>query len=370
MSTDFLQTLEKYCQDGLLLKQKHPTFDLLIWNYSPKVQYEKIWDDITIKCRGLITDTTGKIIVQPFKKFFNYEEVVYDIPTNNDYVYIQEKMDGSLGILFNYKDQWIMATRGSFTSEQAKRGLEIVKSKYNLDPWLKEYAYLVEIIYPENRIVVDYGKDKITFLSVVLNQNYKWDNPIEDAELHWTTANSVFYINGIKKTDVVKTEQHFNFSDDLYESLKSKNEKNKEGYVLRFLPSNFRVKIKFEEYVRLHKILTNVSNRVIWEYLKDRRPFDDIINNVPDEFYDWIDKTAENLVEEYSQIEKKSLSIFSEIQNKVNLEDRKSFALEAVKYENSSILFSMLDKRDYEPLIWKLIYPQYVKPFKNHEEEN
>ena len=124
-----LKTLEKYYQNGLVLKQKHPRLNLTIWNYAAKVQYEKLWDDVTLRCRGLITDENGKIIIQPFKKFFNYEEVVNEIPTNNDYVYVQEKIDGSLGILFFYEGEWIMSTRGSFTSEQSQRGLEILKKK-------------------------------------------------------------------------------------------------------------------------------------------------------------------------------------------------------------------------------------------------
>lgn len=32
-----IEKLEKYYQDGLLLKQTHPTKDLTIWNYSPSV---------------------------------------------------------------------------------------------------------------------------------------------------------------------------------------------------------------------------------------------------------------------------------------------------------------------------------------------
>jgi hypothetical protein len=48
-------------------------------------------------------------------------------------------------------------------------GLKIVKEKYFLDSWMKEYSYLLEIIYPENRIVVNYGVEKVTFLSAVLN---------------------------------------------------------------------------------------------------------------------------------------------------------------------------------------------------------
>ena len=113
-----VETLNKYYEEGWLIKQTHPTLPLTIWNYSQTTQYEGKWDEVTMMCRGLITDNnTGKILVRPFPKFFNYEEVAGKgmIPTKGDYVYIQEKMDGSLGILFNYEGEWVMATRGSFT---------------------------------------------------------------------------------------------------------------------------------------------------------------------------------------------------------------------------------------------------------------
>ena len=285
-----LDILNKYHEEGLLYKQVHPTLPLTIWNYSEKVQYESLWDDVTSQCRGLVTDdTTGTILVRPFKKFFNYEEVVGKgvIPSKGDYVYIQEKMDGSLGILFNYEDQWILATRGSFASEQAIKGLEIVKSKYFLASWSKEYAYLVEIIYEANRIVVRYDEEKIVFLSVVLNESWKWELT-DDTELHWTTAKMILHANGVEEEDLVKTEQHFNFSDKLYKSLKEKNENNKEGFVLRFQPGNFRIKIKFEEYIRLHKVMTNLSTTAVWEVLSSGGSVDELLKDVPDEFYNKI----------------------------------------------------------------------------------
>lgn len=359
-----LKTLEKYYQNGLVLKQTHPKFDLIIWNYSQKVQYEKLWDDITLRCRGLITDTNGKVIVQPFIKFFNYEEVVNEIPTKNDYVYVQEKMDGSLGILFYYKGEWVMSTRGSFTSEQSKRGLEILENKYQLRSFETSIAYLVEIIYPENRIVVNYKKEKIIFLSATLNHSFNWEDSKND-ELHWTTSCAFFKSNGIKKEDIVETKQFFNFSEELYNELRLKNEDNKEGYVLKFFPSNFRVKIKFEEYVRLHKIVTNISNRDIWEYLKDNKPFDEILDKVPDEFYDWVKETAKDLTIRYENIEKEYKWIFEHIMNVKNSTDRKIFAEYAKRYSHPSILFNMKDNKNYKNIIWKIIFPNYSKPFKN-----
>jgi RNA ligase len=177
-----LDILEKYYNDGLLHKQTHPTKDLTIWNYSPKVQYERLWDDITLQCRGLVTNSKGDIVARPFKKFFNYEEhKPEDIP-NETYV-VYEKMDGSLGILFNYEGEWILATRGSFTSPQAIKGKEIL-DRHDISAWRKDNTYLFEIIYPENRIVVDYkGEEKLVVIGAFHTES---GMEIPDSSLFWT----------------------------------------------------------------------------------------------------------------------------------------------------------------------------------------
>jgi RNA ligase len=359
-----LEILNQYHGQGLLYKQVHPTLPLTIWNYTEKVQYEGLWDEVTTSCRGLITDNVGKIVVQPFKKFFNYEELVGKgvIPEKGDYVYVQEKMDGSLGILFNYDGEWIMATRGSFTSEQAVMGLEIVKEKYFLDSWMQEYAYLLEIIYPENRIVVNYGVEKVTFLSAVLNGTYKW-NSTDDTELHWSTSLMIFKSNGIHESDVVKTEQHFKFSDELYKSLKEKNETNKEGFVLRFQPGNFRMKIKFEEYVRLHKIMTNLSTTAVWEVLSNGGNMDELLKDVPDEFYDKIKEYEDELKFMFNSLSNDYGIHFRDIQNMMDKVggDRKNFANVAKQYKYPSLLFGMLDGKDVSPIIWKIVKPEFKK---------
>ena len=119
----FLYTLEQYSRTGQLFKQDHRTLPLSIWNYTPEVQYGQLWDEVTLQCRGLVTDKEGNVVAYPFKKFFNIEENKHT-PTENFEVY--EKMDGSLGILFFYEGKWVVATRGSFTSEQAVKGAEIL----------------------------------------------------------------------------------------------------------------------------------------------------------------------------------------------------------------------------------------------------
>jgi RNA ligase len=340
--------LEKYYDDGLLHKQTHPTKDLTIWNYSPKVQYERLWDDITLQCRGLVTNSKGDIIARPFKKFFNYEEhKPEDIPNENYVVY--EKMDGSLGILFNYENEWIMATRGSFTSSQAIKGKEIL-DRHDISAWRKDNTYLFEIIYPENRIVVDYGKEeKLVVLGAIHTET---GEEIPDSSLFWTQDSGF---------EVVTTYKTWGEGYDL---LKEEISKDKEGYVIRF-KNGFRMKIKGEEYKRLHKLLTGVSSRDIWEHLKDNKSLDDIIKDVPDEFYDWVRGTALDLTIRFENVEKDYIEIFENL-NSRNL-SRKEFALRAKQYRHSNILFNMLDGTNPKQSIWKILYPDYSKPFKKDE---
>lgn len=49
-----LETLHKYQLDGLLYSQTHPTLPLTIWNYTEKVQYEGLWDEVTFPLNSYI----------------------------------------------------------------------------------------------------------------------------------------------------------------------------------------------------------------------------------------------------------------------------------------------------------------------------
>ena len=66
--------INEYLEKDLLISQKHPTKDLWILNYSKTTQYGRLWDEITLSCRGLVVNGAGRIVARPFRKFFNKEE--------------------------------------------------------------------------------------------------------------------------------------------------------------------------------------------------------------------------------------------------------------------------------------------------------
>jgi RNA ligase len=331
-----LQELILLIEQKYISVQKHPAGELYIYNYTPKAQFEKLWDEITLQCRGLILDAGGAIVARPFPKFFNLEEhALHEIPHEPFEVY--EKMDGSLGILYWLHYQPYIATRGSFDSEQARKATQLLQHRYtDTLPFLqKDKTYLFEIIYPGNRIVVDYGQREELVLLAIIDTQTGQDLPLADIGFPL-----------VKRYDGIRD----------IKALKGLVEDNREGFVLKF-ESGFRVKVKFEEYVRLHRILTGVSNKLIWEMLRNNTPLDAILEGVPDEFYTWVKQTREKLLAGYQAIEEQCRKDF-----KV-LADRKATALYFLSCRYPSILFAMLDGHDYRDAIWKLIKPVYEKPF-------
>lgn len=350
---EFLSKLYQYYMDGIVVKQEHPTLPLIIWNYTDKVQYDRLWDETLLYCRGLITDTRGNIIVKPFSKFFNFEEIEDKsiIPWKDSYVLVQEKIDGSLGILFNYNRQWIMSTRGSFVSDQAKRGMEIVMEQCNISKLDPNFNYLVEIVYPENRIVVEYGEQFVTFLSIFNHEK----------ELSWNESKIFLNLLGINQKHIVDTIKLIKVDEQTIYDLKSQNLKNKEGYVFRFYPSNFRMKIKFEDYVNLHKTLSHLSTTLIWESLKDDKDIVTMLKDVPDEIFAHVADYAATLTNEFDKTARLVEDIFKELSK--DIKDRKEFAIKVntLPKRYHGILFKLFDNKTYDELIWKLIKPEFKK---------
>lgn len=322
--------------EGWVQEQKHPTEALFIYNYTQAAQYERYWNEVTLACRGLILDENGRVIARPFGKFFNYEEHdTLEIPNENFEVY--EKMDGSLGILYHWNGQPFIATRGSFASDQAKVANELLQTQYaHCLPFLQaDKTYLFEIIYPENRVVVDYGSARMLVLLAIIDTDTGRELPLEDIG---------FPV--VKKYDGLNDLQ-------LMREIKADNQ---EGFVVRF-KSGFRLKIKFAEYVRIHRIITNVSTLTIWEFLRDGKPLDELLESVPDEFFNWVRRKRADLLLQYTTIEAEAKAEFQV------LADRKTTAAYFLTCKHPKILFNMLDNRDYSRTIWMMLRPAFEKPF-------
>ena len=341
-----LRILNKYHNQGLLYKQVHPALPLTIWNYTEEVQYGNKWDELTLSARGLVTDEFGTIVARPFKKFFNMEEGKHT-PTVDFEVF--EKVDGSLGIVFNYKGEWMIATRGSFTSDQAIKGKEMLDG-LKMDKVPHNLTYLFEIIYPENRIVVDYGGvEKLVLLGAI-----EVGSGVE------VSRHTLEYFANEIGSEISKS--YDGIKD--YSTLKGMVKDNEEGFIIRFSNGD-RMKIKGEEYLRLHKIMTNVSTTAVWEVLSNGGNFEDLLKDVPDEFYSKIKDYEKGLRYTFMSVREDAGKRFDNFNESHDYSDltKKDYAMWVLLQPEHlrPILFKMYDKKEYSSYIWKLIKPEFKK---------
>ena len=253
---------QQMLNDGYIDMVTHPQFDWLsIISYTKHAQLDRMWNEVTMNCRGLIINNrTYDILYRGFEKFFNQEELdglgikVPELPFE-----AFEKLDGSLGIMYFVNDVPYIATKGSFQSDQALHATEIAQKKYGealkyIEK--KAYSYLFEIIYPENKLVVDYGDtDDIFMLGMIDNISGKDISPSE-AEMHlghiFTFAKRY---DGLKDWRNIREE----FSGE-----------NREGFVVRF-SNGFRMKMKYEDYFKKHFLKSYLTEKHVFSFYYDNK---------------------------------------------------------------------------------------------------
>lgn len=311
--------------------------NLRIFNYTPHAQFEARWNFFEQISRGLILDAiTGEVVARPFDKFFNWGEGerYSDAPIDT----VTEKLDGSLGILYRDNGCYHIATRGSFESEQALWATEYLNKSYDLKGLPDGLTLLFEIIYPDNRVVVDYqGKEDLVLLAA-RNRITGEYIPFFD---HLKNLAEVY------KFSLPKTYQ-FNVPEQIVEAAQSLNI-NSEGWVVEFLDGQ-RFKFKGEEYRKLHKLISGLSFKNTLECVANGT-LDQLLSIVPDEFLDevheWIDQIRLIVNQTRQQVE----IAFDQAPKNT----RKEFALWVMANHKplSPYLFARLDNKPVEPLIYK-----------------
>lgn len=347
--------LSKRVELGLIDKKVNG--DLELFNYSKECQFSKAWDEFTMSARGLILNPLEqKIVALPFGKFFNYGESSDSLPNESFEVY--NKYDGSLGIGYYHNGQWYVATRGSFDSEQAVWATEFLRAKARTQHLMTNFTYLFEIIYPENRIVIDYkGWSGLVLLGAYNNTT------LEELENVGYVYMANFDRIGGNKDIICAESLSYPSIDRMLEVCKTMTH-NKEGFVVRF-QNGFRIKIKGDAYCRIHKLVSNVTPLGVWNALKNNDNVQLILRDLPEEFHkDWNSMRDILLGQRSSLIGEArawlSQWLESERDNKLpESQQRKAFALWVQSLEThylvKQLLFAPESRWDY--MIYKHIRP-------------
>lgn len=329
---------------GYIMVNYHPTVEgLRIICYTQTCNADKYWNKTTTACRGLIVDKDDNIIARPFKKFFNYEEhkVCENLlkPKDIDELAfdwtpeVYEKLDGSLGILYWVDDVPYIATKGSFTSPQALHATHLLHTKYR-DSWDKLFrtkTYLFEIIYPEDLHVVTYKDvDDIFLLAIISTENY-FEYPVE-----------------IMK-DVFPVVKRYHLSN-WKECRELVDGTNREGFVIKIGP--LRVKMKYEEYWRLHYLKAGLSEKMIRKCLLDgdMSPVAEAFTMFDEERVIYYNNIIKKYTDKYAEIMDKCVEDY-----RTDFETQKDAALyfKTCKYQH--VLFSMYNGYDPSKMIWNYV---------------
>ena len=271
---------------------------------------------------------------------------------------ITRKFDGSLGILYNFYGKWAVATRGSFTSEQAVWATNWFNKHPGFYPfpflWPDGYTPLAEIIFPENQIVVKYDWSGLVLLAGV---------KIETGE-----EMGIELLEELAAKNSLRVVDRF---DKPLDQCVTEDVENEEGYVVAWhRPGTWplRVKVKMYTYCRLHRLLTQTNPVTVWEMLRDGLDLTAVTTDVPADFVAWINSVEAQLRSAYKTIENAALAAMLEYEGEkiiTSPEQRKQFALYAVgKPPLTPMLFAMLDRKDYAPIIWKMVRPKATDTFK------
>lgn len=285
--------IDELVDQGYLMRKYSEDGKLVLFNYSDACLYDKVWNDITINSRGHVYDAvTGDLVALPFSKFFNLSELPMEeqkeLLSKKGYS-ITEKMDGSLILCYNYERKWRVNSRGSFNSDQSQEATKIVAENYDLSRVPTNYTIVTEVIYPENQIVINYGKERKLVLLAIFNRESGLEEPRHIVEM----------ISNLTRIPLVK---EYNLTmEDMFKWQEEHNTLDQEGFVVKFQDGK-RVKIKSKRYLEVAKLLANLTYKHLWENMEDGRVDEALVFQIPEEFRTELNEMVNFLEQTYFDI--------------------------------------------------------------------
>ena len=325
-----IKDLEKI---GVYARQ-HPKYPNL-WQFT----YDQIESDkhksnpLVIESRGVILDRDNDwvAVARPFDRFYNFGEscaATVDWMTSA----VEEKVDGSLCIVYYYGGKWNVATKGS-PDASGNVGINdftfadlfwTVATKQGVYDFLNDRAntlntYLFELTSPYNKVVVYYPESKLTLLGVRCAATGK-----EFGVANWEDE---------PRVNVVKSYS-FSSMEEMVAFAKNINGAEGEGFVV--CDGNYnRVKVKSENYLALAHLKEGFGPRRVLEIIR---------NAETEEFQKYVDSFPEmkplfdEVKTKYNEL---VLTLEADYAKIANIPSQKDFAFEALKTKVSGAMFEV-----------------------------
>jgi hypothetical protein len=323
-SAEWIEVLERdfkihVARDGALVSLKYDQIESPM--HEPLVQ----------QCRGMIVDVDRRqVVAWPYNKFWNHGEHLAD-PIDWATARVQEKLDGSLMILYWHDEQWTVASSGhptaggSFGTDtrtfREALWAQVATDEIDLNALDTRATYMLELCDTPNRIVVHHARPRL-----VLHGARSLESGVEllPSTLHQT---------GIEAGFEVAREFAITSISDCLAAADALDPLQQEGFVVvdhRF----HRVKIKSPRYVVLHHLKGESTPRRAVE-LWQTGEAGELLAHFPElasvitPIHERLDNIARSAADAHDEARCRGI-------------DRKGYALMAKRYTFSAVMFRML----------------------------
>jgi len=297
---------------------RHPELVSLKYNQIESPMGERIVQE----CRGIILNSEDNwgVVARPFDKFFNHGEG-HAAPLDWNTARVQEKVDGSLMILYFYKGEWQIASSGTPDASGEVNGhgftfenlfWKIWKETGLALPLEPNKTFMFEMCSMYNRVVVRHLTSFLVLIGV-RDRNTGLETQVDAYNKVYPVVKS-FPLNNL---------------EGILASFATIDPMSQEGFVVVDSKGD-RQKMKHPGYVAIHHMAGGMTPKQFLEVVRAGESAEFLVhfpeyaegyNDVKDRF----DGLVAELDEAYSSIE--------------HLESQKDFALEAIKTRFSAALF-------------------------------
>lgn len=309
-----------------------------IFNYdmtqSASIDGERRMCDFSLpevqEARGIIIDTqTLDVACWPFRKFGNYGEYYAD-SIDWSTARVQEKVDGSIMKLWNDGERWRVSTNSAITNDQPVRfGSHSLTNlfwkaaeKQHLDTEVLDPSetYIFELVSPDNTIVIEYPETAIYHIGT--RSNVTGEERNEDIGIMRPASYPLHSLDACI---------------DAAGKLNAGGKVSREGYVVVDGDWN-RVKVKSPDYVAVHHLLSEMSERKLIEAVLDGES-DEIRSYYPqtEEAFGRYERAYARIIERTERRLGEFRSMWESVDH-----DRKTFAMNAKGMPDARLAFRAL----------------------------
>ncbi len=306
-----------------------------IFRREENVTFDSFWDlydGFYRECRSVVIDIKKEcLVLTPFRKFRNLnegEETSYENVTKRireaSCVEFSNKLDGSMQAARFYNGKIVMAGSQSLNKESSWRladGYRMLTEKPGYQQMLKDHpdeTFIFEYISEKDAHVVNYDVEGLFLIGI--------RSAADGSEASYQRVLAM-----AKEYEIPATEVFDKTLDEIVKELDSKKSSEAEGFVVNI--DGFKVKIKYNDYVYMHKALSAISsiNLIIQNIAEDK--FDDMLAKIPNAYRERIVKVAKIV---YEYMNKKNAEVEAAFAAAPK-DDRKTFMIWVTEHVDKEI---------------------------------